>query len=397
MISSAGAQEFYLHDGDRVTFYGDSITVQRLYTQDIEAFVNTRYPTLNIAFHNAGVPGDRVTGGYAGDVSTRVMRDVAPFKPTVLTVMLGMNDGGYGAFTPDILAPYLSGYSELLKLLRQAAPGARITLLENSSYDEVTHGTEFPGYMNTTEQIAKSTPSLATRENVDVVDTNAPVKQLLLAAAGADPKLASLLIRDRIHPGDAAHWIMAATVMKAWHVNPIVSLVDLNATTVSTNSVQRTSISGLSGNATGLKWEQKDEALPLPLDLNDALMQMILRLTDLASLDQQILRVTGLKPGKYNLLIDHKRTSGPFSSEQLSAGINIALLATPMFDQARDVSGTLDNRAKLEQAEFFLRVETSAADKDCASRALNEGEQDYNRKVREALVIKPHQFEIIPM
>jgi len=47
MISSAGAQEFYLHDGDRLTFYGDSITAQRRYTQDIEAFVYTRYPTLS--------------------------------------------------------------------------------------------------------------------------------------------------------------------------------------------------------------------------------------------------------------------------------------------------------------------------------------------------------------
>lgn len=230
-VTSARGQEFYLHDGDRVTFYGDSISAQRLYTQDIEAFVDTRYPMLNVSFHNAGVPGDRVSGGYAGDAATRVARDVAPFKPTVLTVMLGMNEGGYTAFSPDVLPPFLSGYAELLKLLRQAAPGARITLLENTSYDEVTHETEFAGYMETTERIAESTPSLAAREKVDVIDTNTPIKHLLLGAAATDPKLASLLIRDRIHPGDAAHWIIAATIMKAWHVNPIVSEVDLNADT----------------------------------------------------------------------------------------------------------------------------------------------------------------------
>jgi lysophospholipase L1-like esterase len=396
-VISAWGQEFYLHNGDRVTFYGDSITAQRFYTQDIEAFVDTRYPTLNVSFHNAGVPGDRVSGGYAGDAATRVARDVAPFKPTVLTVMLGMNEGGYTAFNPDVLTPFLSGYAELLKLLRQAAQGARITLLENTSYDEVTHGTEFAGYMETTERIAESTRSLAAREKVDVIDTNTPVKQLLLAAAATEQKLASLLIRDRIHPEDAAHWMIAATVMKAWHVNPIVSEVELNAGTASIISAQRTSVIGLTSGVTGLKWEQKDEALPLPLDLNDSLMQMVLRLTDLASLDQQTLRVTGLKPGKYNLLIDQRKIPGPFSSEQLSAGINLALMPTPMVSQAREVSGTLDNRSKLEQADFFLRVETSASGKDCASQSLSEGEQDYNRKVRENLVIKQHQFEIAPL
>lgn len=396
-VRCVNAQEFYLHDGDRVTLYGDSITAQRLYTQDIEAFVDTRYPRLNVSFHNAGVPGDRVSGGYAGDAATRVARDVAPFKPTVLTVMLGMNEGGYTAFTPDVLPPFLSGYAQLLTRLSQAAPGARITLLKNTSYDEVTHGTEFAGYMDTTERISQSTASLAARERVEVIDTNTPIKQLLLEAAGTEPKLASLLIRDRIHPGDATHWIIAATVMKAWHVNPIVSAVELNAETASITSAQRTSVSDLTGNPTALKWEQTDEGLPLPLDLNDSLMQMILRLTDLASLDQQTLRIIGLKPGKYDLFIDHRKVSGPFSSEQLAAGINLALMATPMLSQARGVSGTLDNRSKLEQAEFYLRVETSASGKDCASQALSEGAQEYTRKVREALAIKTHQFEIAPV
>jgi hypothetical protein len=34
---------FALHDGDRVTFYGDSITDQREYTEDVEEYVLTRF------------------------------------------------------------------------------------------------------------------------------------------------------------------------------------------------------------------------------------------------------------------------------------------------------------------------------------------------------------------
>lgn len=392
--AAAPAQDFYLHTGDRVAFYGDSITAQRLYTQDIESFVYTRYPNLNVNFFNAGVPGDRVTGGYAGDAATRVARDVAPFKPTVITVMLGMNEGGYTAFSPEVLPPFLDGYSQLLKLLRAAAPTARITLLENSPYDEVTHGSEFIGYMDNTERIADSARALAARERVELIDTEAPIKQLLVSAAAAEPRLAALLIRDRIHPGEAAHWVTAATVMKAWRVNPVVSSVEIDAATTATTSAQRTSVTSLAGNTTGLSWQQLDEALPLPLDLNDALMLMVLRLTDLESLDQEMLRIRGLKPGKYTLSIDHKTALGPFTAEQFGSGINLALMQTPMLSQARGIGGDLENRSKLEQAEFYLRVETSAANKECASKALADGEDDYTRKAREGRLIKPHQFEV---
>jgi lysophospholipase L1-like esterase len=394
-VASGGAQDFYLHDGDRVTFYGDSITAQRFYTQDIESFVDTRYPTLNVTFHNAGVPGDRVTGGYAGDAATRVARDVAPFTPTVLTVMLGMNEGGYTYFSPEVLPPFVSGYTQLLKLLRDAAPGARITLLENSPYDEVTHGTEFPGYMDNTERIAKSTIAIGQRENVHVLDTETPIKQLIGSATATEPKLAPLLIPDRIHPGEAAHWVTTAAIMKAWHVNPIVSAVDLDAPHAIAKSIQRTSVTALSGNSTGLKWQQQDQSLPLPLNLGDPLMQLILRLTDLASLDQEVLRVHGLLPSKYSLTIDQAKILGPFSSEELENGINLAIMETPMLAQARSLSGALDTRSKLEQAEFYLRVETSAIGKECASKALAEGEQDYTRQAHEAKTIKPHQFNLI--
>ena len=104
IVQLSSAQSFYLHDGDRITFYGDSITAQRFYTRDVQDFIATRYPGLKVDFHNAGVPGDKVSGGYTGDAATRVSRDVKPWDPTVITVMLGMNDGGYVPPDPKIFA-----------------------------------------------------------------------------------------------------------------------------------------------------------------------------------------------------------------------------------------------------------------------------------------------------
>ena len=53
-ISGAETTGFALKDGDRVLFYGDSITEQRLYTSYVEQYVLTHYPDRRITFLNTG-------------------------------------------------------------------------------------------------------------------------------------------------------------------------------------------------------------------------------------------------------------------------------------------------------------------------------------------------------
>ena len=53
--ASAVAQEFALKDGDRVVFYGDSITQDGRYGNLVENYVATRFPEWNVTFANAGV------------------------------------------------------------------------------------------------------------------------------------------------------------------------------------------------------------------------------------------------------------------------------------------------------------------------------------------------------
>jgi len=390
------AQDFYLHNGDRLTFYGDSITAQRFYTRDIQDFVATRYPTLQVMYHNAGVPGDKVTGGYAGDAADRVARDVKPWDPTVLTVMLGMNDGDYVPPDPKIFADYQEGYEKLLTLLRAAAPRVRITLVENTPYDEITHGTEFPGFMATTEQNAKATPALGQRESLPVVDAYSPVKELLERAQTANPSLASLLVPDRIHPSEALHWVMAASVMKAWHIDPVVSEVTLSASSHALMRSLRTTVSGVQAHGGALDWDQLDEALPLPFDLENALMNFVLKISDLASVDEEMLKVDGLQPGAYKLTID-KTDVGTFSEAQLSSGINLALLKTPMWERAREYDAALERRSELEQADFVLFAETDVKDKAAASRILREGEAVFEQKAQEALRISKHHYSLVPL
>ena len=156
-VAPSHGQELALHENDRVVFYGDSITAQRLYTRFVEDFVLTRNPQLHVTFWNAGVPGDTVYGGYTGDIPTRMKRDVFPHQPTVITIMLGMNDGYYMAFNPKYLDIFKEGYRKLLDAIQNGAPAARVTLISPTPYDEVTHGTEFAHY---NEVVSRHSPSL---------------------------------------------------------------------------------------------------------------------------------------------------------------------------------------------------------------------------------------------
>src|SRR5947209_20171612 len=123
LASAAFAQaDFHLKNADRVVFYGDSITDQRLYTTFTESYVVTRFPQMKVSFIHSGWGGDRVTGGGGGPIDLRLQRDVIAYKPTVMTIMLGMNDAGYRAFDPHIFDNYARGYEHIIDTVKQALP-----------------------------------------------------------------------------------------------------------------------------------------------------------------------------------------------------------------------------------------------------------------------------------
>ena len=76
-----------LKDGDVWVMAGDSITAQRMHTNYIEAYYRTRYPKLHLHFRNSGIGGNRT-----GNILTRFDYDVAAWKPTIVSIELGMND-----------------------------------------------------------------------------------------------------------------------------------------------------------------------------------------------------------------------------------------------------------------------------------------------------------------
>lgn len=193
--------DFYLKDGDTVVFYGDSITDQRLYTTFTEAYVVTRFPKLNVRFIHSGWSGDRADGGVGGPIDKRLQRDVLAYQPTVVTIMLGMNDAGYRLFDPDLFKSYRAGYEHIVKTLKTAEPKVRLTLIRPSPYDDITRAPMFEGgYNNVLIRYGRFVSELAAREGLLCADLNTSVAAALAKANQADPALAQKLIPDRVHP-----------------------------------------------------------------------------------------------------------------------------------------------------------------------------------------------------
>ena len=175
---------FAIKEGDRIVFYGDSITDQRLYTTFVETYVVTRFPALNVSFVHSGWGGDRVTGGGGGPIDRRLARDVFAYKPSVVTVMLGMNDASYRAFDQKIFDVYAKGYQHLVESLKSNLPGVRITLIQPSPYDDVTRKPTFEGgYNQVLVRYGEFVKNLAEKEGAAVADLNTPVVAAIKKAA----------------------------------------------------------------------------------------------------------------------------------------------------------------------------------------------------------------------
>lgn len=384
----AAGNSFYLHNGDRVVFYGDSITEQRYYPVAIETYVRTRFPNLHVRFVDSAVGGARVTGNWASSSEDESLeRDVFPFKPNVVTIMLGMNDGSYRPFDQKIFDTYVKGYEYIIQQLESHLPGVRIVLIETSPWDDVTQKPSYlnnpnnlpGGYNDTLQHYCQFVRKLGMEHHFMVVDFNSPLVKLMQEAERTDSALAAKIIPGRIHPGASTELAMAQILLKSWNAPATVTNVAIDTQSNEVTKSVNTHVSALSASGNGITWTQTDQSLPYPImtlhstkwpqfppdpfggyppsifwklpplegpEINPV-AQMVVRLTNMyQSLDQEMLKVTGLAAPSYSLKIDGKAV-GIFSSQQLAQGINLAQYDTPMMEQADKVLTLVWHRVDL--------------------------------------------------
>ncbi|HTM47585.1 MAG TPA: SGNH/GDSL hydrolase family protein [Bryobacteraceae bacterium] len=399
-VSAARAQgDFYLKDGDRVVFYGDSITDQRLYTTFTESYVVTRFPKMKVTFVHSGWGGDRVSGGGGGPVELRLERDVFAYNPTVLTIMLGMNDGSYRAFNPDIFERYSAGYESIIRTVKQKLPEVRITAIQPSPYDDVTRPPAFAGGYNAVlVRYGKFLAELASRENLALADLNTPVVAALKKAKTLDRELALKLLPDRVHPGAGGHLLMAGALLRAWQAPALVSSAEIDADSKKVTAAN-TEVSVLY-TADALTWTQEDAALPMPLDPKDPALALALKASDFnRTLNRQTLAVKGLTRARYVLRIDGE-FAGSFSRQDLAEGVDLGAMPTPMAKQALEVHALTLKRAAIHNARWrqvqVPMQDTKAGRLQAALDSLDALEAELVEQQRAAAQPKPRRYELTP-
>jgi lysophospholipase L1-like esterase len=407
LSSVAATDSFSLKNGDRVVFYGDSITDQRLYTVITETYVATRYPNLDIRFVHSGWGGDKVSGGAGGPIDTRLSRDVLPYKPSVMTIMLGMNDGLYRAETEPTDRAFFDGYKHIVESVKASMPSIRITAIQPSPYDDVTRPPSFPGgYNEVLISFSKWIANYAATAGLNVADLNTPVVAMLRRANELDPVEAQTIIKDRVHPGFSGHLIMAEALLKAWNARPFISSVTISAgANPKVESSEDATVTDLA-KANGLTWTETEDALPLPFaqwqhDWGVGPLPLVLRSSDVAeALNNELLKVTGLRNGVYTLNIDGEKAA-TFNNDELARGVNLARFDTPMSKQANEVYKLTVSHCDVHNDRWrTVQVPLAPYDLAAAQPAMQSAdalEEAILQKRREIAKPKPHKFELVPV
>ena len=322
--------------------------------------------------------------------------------------MLGMNDrhpslGADGANDRQ----FFDGYAHLIGRVQANLPGIRITALTPSPYDEVTRPPRPEGDNAVLVRFGRWIEDYARAAGLGVADMNAPLVRVLERANKADPERARGIIPDRVHPGLAGALIIAEQLLKSWDARPVVAAVAIDASggAPTVSSIEHSRVSELSS-GDGISWTQLDSALPLPFaewertERDGPSVSLVIRCSDLtAALNEQPLRVTGLKEGVYTLRIDAAAV-GMFTSAELAEGVNLAVLDTPMARQAKQVHELTFAHNAVRQARW-RQVEVLLARYDLPQRqaaldALEALEAALVEQRRETAQPAPRRFELVP-
>jgi lysophospholipase L1-like esterase len=254
-VAAADAAPEPFKDGDRVCFIGDSITHGGNYHSYIVLFYTTRFPERHIATFNCGISGDS-----AGGAVRRFDWDIAAHEPTVSTIMLGMNDvnrGLYGKDKPDeanlkqrqgAIDSHVASMRKLAEALR--GKGSRLVFITPSIYDQTsTMATENLFGVNDALGICGAQArALAAEFGGSVVDFHDAMTRLNTDYQKADPT-ATLVGKDRVHPGALGHLVMAYLFLKAQGLDPYVSKTVIDATGGKIAEALNATVTGLAATA----------------------------------------------------------------------------------------------------------------------------------------------------
>jgi lysophospholipase L1-like esterase len=413
---SADAGSFPLKEGDIWVMAGDSITQQHLHSNYFEAFCFARYPKIKFAFRNSGVGGHTITTTLA-----RFDYDIAAWKPTVVSVELGMNDQG-GTPTDK----YIGNMKTMVERIRSskarpimftASPinngntmanlggnkklhDYAVALKEFSAQEKLPYADQFHevidiwGKNKPNENLLNS---LKTVGGIAKDDKLVGVEHLRAFLAANEKNAANLVSMqgDPVHPGAPGQLMMAAALLKQLGANGFVSSATIDAGG-KVSDAKGCVIDAVKAETSRLTFDRIDDCLPFPIP-DDARAVLPLYPTIL-DLSQYTLKVTGLKGTSYSLKINDTAVT-TVTAKDLEKGINLTPYGQgPIAAQGKAVLAAVSAKEGLVSqwrgmSKAAIAPEAPAAAKD-ALAALTKKVEEADAKIREAAKPQKLRFEL---
>lgn len=327
---------FALQDGERVVFLGDSITQGGAYVVYLDAYVRTRFPDRKIELINHGLSSETINGMSEDDhpgrrpwVHDRLERDALRWKPDVLSVCYGMNDGNYFPMHPERFEKYKEGYGRLMEIVDRANI-PRVYVLTPPPFDAyrrkagdekpVDYGYRFPAvdYDRTLEAysewlLAQRHPWGEKYANAKTthVDLHNAMNELLRQRRQGDVSYS--FSGDAVHPDATGHLLIAMQVLEAWNAP------GLGAATIEIGA------EGKSGSAAA--------TIPLPMPRDPRWDERIVELCGWSDALATFRVTAPVREGKWKLTISgrsqgdesepHVLFDGEFAAKQLAEGVKL--------------------------------------------------------------------------
>ncbi len=345
-LTGSSVQAELFKDGDRVVFYGDSITHKGMYLYDVYDYYLTRFPTAKIRFFNAGVSGDN-----AGAAQDRFKGDVVDRHPTQVVVMFGMNDVNPGNYatnrTPGkiksgakALQQYQENLAAIFDRVEKECKGAKAVFVTPTPYDDRVQlpPAKKPNAFGCRDGLgvaAGCVRAFHQAKGGTLVDFYTPMVAYNRKRQKTDPTF-TLIGPDRVHPQEPGHLYMAWRFLMAQGADALVSDVTINAHELVCAKSLNASVSDLKKSDDGkISFDVLEGALPFPVDPAAKAFAAEIPLED--ELNQEILTVAGLPEGEYMLTIDGEEVAR-HTAKEWSDGINLAMNEkTPQYRQAQAV------------------------------------------------------------
>lgn len=218
LATTLHAQNVEALAGRQVVVLGDSITQDGRYVTFLNYYLEKLHPQQQFQIYGLGLSSETLSGlseeGHAGGkfarpcLFERLGRLFERIKPAVVIACYGMNDGIYLPLDPERFAAFKAGVTRLISDCK-AAGVAQVVLVTPPIYDIPL---DSPGFNYDSVLTAYAAWEMTlSQPGLQVIDLHTAMRQ-------ARATRSEVFSKDKIHPGDDGHLLMAKTILAGFNI-----------------------------------------------------------------------------------------------------------------------------------------------------------------------------------